>query len=229
MKPVLALRHIEIESLGFINNILEDAGVPVKEAHVDARETVPSDITAFSGIVLLGGPMSANDSLPWIEAELRLIRAADRAGLPLLGHCLGAQLIAKALGAEIHRNTVKEIGWFDVTPSGDAASLVGQAEPFEVFHWHGETFTIPEGARAILKSAHCENQGFVRGNTWAFQCHMEVTADMLPRWTAAYRDEILSPSASVQSEAEILKDAPRRAAAVQRIAAPLYDRWVGLL
>ena len=112
----------------------------------------------------MGGPMSVNDDLPWLLPVFDLIRAAVAASVPVIGHCLGGQLISKSLGGVITKNPVKELGWGEVETTDAAARVwVGDLERFEAFHWHRETFSIPSGATRILKSAFCENQAFEIG------------------------------------------------------------------
>ncbi len=228
MKPIVVLRHIYFEGPGFLENLFTGFGVPTRLIAVDEGEKLPSGLEEMSALVLMGGPMSANDPLPWLEEEFSLVRRAARSGLPVLGHCLGAQITAKALGGTVQQNPVKEIGWFDVQVADNPAAraLFGTVSSFTAFHWHGETFTIPEGAEPILSSARCPAQGFVKDKIVAFQCHMEVTPDMLPIWTEAYRDEISHPTHCVQGEAEMLRHASDRVARMQEVARPMYERWI---
>jgi GMP synthase-like glutamine amidotransferase len=179
----------------------------------------------------MGGPMSVNDPLPWIPGVLKLIRAAVAAGVPVLGHCLGGQLMSKALGARVTRHRVKEIGWLPVTTVDSAASrewLNGLPPRNEVFHWHGETFEIPDGATHILRSRHCRNQGYVIGNSLALQCHVEMTPEMVRTWARDGEREIATagPSATVQRRAQMLTSLAPRTAALHRIADALYTRWI---
>lgn len=171
--------------------------------------------------------MSVNDPLPWIEQDLALIRLAHVRGMPVLGHCLGGQLISKALGGKVVPNPVPEIGWHPVEGVDTGARLLNGLPPrFEVFHWHGETFSIPKGATPLLRSRYCENQAFVIGNTLALQCHVEMTAELVQEWVDLYRDQILKPSASVQGEAEIVANLPGRIKALQKVADRIYGRWL---
>ncbi len=142
--------------------------------------------------------MSVNDDLPWIAAELALIRDAVERGVPVLGHCLGGQLLARALGATVGPNPVKEIGWGEVEvvdPDAAAAWLPGLST-FPAFHWHGETFTLPDGARPLLASAHCARQGFVLGPHLGLQCHVEMTSAMIEEWCRLGADELAAAAAS---------------------------------
>lgn len=231
MKPILVLRHIHFEGLGCIEEVLKSHRIPVHQVAVDEGQKVPADIADFSGMILMGGPMSANDPLPWLQKEFDLVLQADAGGLPVLGHCLGAQIISKALGGTVQKNPVKEIGWFEVTPPDSAAAKTfwGNLPSFEAFHWHGEMFSIPSGAALILSSRWCENQGFIKNNMWAFQCHMEVSAAELPVWTRAYAAEIEHPTLSIQSEADMLRDAAAKVAAMQPVARSMYEKWIALL
>jgi GMP synthase-like glutamine amidotransferase len=113
---------------------------------------------------------------PGSTPSLELIREADRQGIPVIGHCLGGQLMAKAFGGTVTPNPVKEIGWGRVAATGAAADWLGDAAGFEAFHWHGETFSIPPGATRLLQSAHCANQAFLRGPHLGMQCHVEMTS-----------------------------------------------------
>lgn len=177
----------------------------------------------------MGGPMSVNDPLPWIPKVTDLIRKAVAADVPVLGHCLGGQLISKALGGKITRNSVKEIGWLPVTrvESNTAQSwLMGLPQEFEVFHWHGETFSIPAGATRILASRHCANQAFVIGNTLAFQCHIEMTGAMVREWTRVGADEISPVCATVQDPQTMMADLETRVVRMQGLADKFYDRWI---
>ncbi len=173
--------------------------------------------------------MSANDSAEWIRQELALIQKAVAVNLPVLGHCLGGQLISKALGGKITANPVKEIGWLPVQkiPGLFADDWLSNITDDPVlFHWHGETFSIPENATAILRSEHCEHQGFVRGNTLALQCHVEMTEAMVCEWAELYKDELVAPSATVQSQKEITENVERKVKQLQNVADGLYRRWL---
>ena len=228
MKPVAIFRHSPTEGPGYFAAYLDARGIPWRLLSTCAGEPVPSDPRAFSGLTLMGGPMSVNDALPWIEPTLALIRAAVAAEVPVLGHCLGGQLMSKALGGTVTPNPVKEIGWGPVRVADDpvARQWFGDVSEFLSFHWHGETFTIPAGATRIAGSAYCANQAFVLGGHLAMQCHVEMTPEMIRAWAADAADEpgrVARPS--VQTPAEMAEQIESRVRALNAIAARLYDRW----
>ena len=232
MKPIYIFRHIDCEGPGYLAEVLDARGLSYRIVAVDRGEAIPASPRDAAGLVFMGGPMSANDPLPWIADELRLIRAAADAAIPLLGHCLGGQLISKALGAEVGPNPVPEIGWHPVTVMESMAAepwLRALPKTFEAFHWHGETFALPDAATLILRSEFCQNQAYVLGNTLALQCHVEVTAGMVREWAARYREELSSPSPSVQDAEAMQSDLEERVAALQQVAEAIYDVWLSKL
>lgn len=227
---VLISRHVASEGPGYLADYLTRQGIEFDIVKIDAGQPYPKSIADYAGFVFMGGPMSVNDDLPWIPLALELIRNAVDAGVPVLGHCLGGQLISKALGGEVTRNRVKEIGWLpvNVVESPGARDWLREfPAEFEVFHWHGETFSIPPGATRILSSRDCANQAFVIGNTLALQCHIEMTADMVRAWARGGREEITQHrGATVQDEAAMTSDLDARIGSLHRIADPIYDRWL---
>ena len=177
----------------------------------------------------MGGPMSVNDDLPWIAPVLELIRAGVAADVPVLGHCLGGQLMAKALGGVVTRNAIKEIGWGEVHVQGhaEAESWFHHVRPsFLSFHWHGETFSLPPGSQRVLSNAHCENQAFAIGKHLAMQCHIEMTRETVDSWCATGAREIeRSTSPAVQVVDAIKFDLERRLADLHRAADGVYECW----
>jgi GMP synthase-like glutamine amidotransferase len=229
MKPLTIFRHIACEGPGYLDAVLEQYSIPYRLIRIDLDEAVPRDLDETSGLVFMGGPMSVNDSLPWIGQELELIQAAQARGMPVLGHCLGGQLISKALGGTISANPVKEIGWHPVRKSNTPAAadwLTGLPQEFMLFHWHGETFSIPAGADVILENDNCAHQGFATGNTLALQCHVEMMAPMVGEWASLYRDELVNAAATVQSREEMTASLDARITAAQQVADRLYLRWL---
>ena len=229
MRPVTIFRHIRCEGPGYLAEVLDRQAIPYRIIEVDNNEDIPDSIEDSAGLVFMGGPMSVNDPLPWIEQELALIRMAQDKGLPVLGHCLGGQLISRALGGTISANPVKEIGWHPVRKAETAAAtdwlrdLPAQAT---LFHWHGETFSIPEGAELLLENDHCAHQAFAIGNTLALQCHVEMTAPMVSEWAELYKEELQQVTASVQSATQMTTRLPERIRAAQQVADRLYQRWL---
>jgi GMP synthase-like glutamine amidotransferase len=197
---------------------------------VDQGDPVPADPQQFGGLVFMGGPMSVNDELPWIAPVLQLIREGIARDVPVLGHCLGGQLIAKAFGGTVARNPVKEIGWGEVLIADNpvARQWFGPSiERFESFHWHGETFTIPRGAVRIMGNRYCENQGFVIGNSLGMQCHVEMTEELVKSWCETGADEISdSGGPAVQSPQRMQRGMQAKLAALRSVADRLYDQWV---
>lgn len=230
MKPVIVFRHAAIEGPGFLATVLDEHAIPWRLVKIDEGEPVPDSITGFSGMVLMGGPMSVNDDLPWIAPLLNLIKNAVRLDIPVLGHCLGGQLISKALGADVTKNPTKEIGWGEVAVSknAEAGQWFGDLTRFQVFHWHGETFSLPAGAMHLLSSSHCQNQAYSMGKHLAFQCHIEMTAAMVRSWSEAGAQEIKDATMSpgVQQAAEILSKIEAKVAALQTVARPVYEKWI---
>jgi len=231
MKPVAIFRHSPTEGPGYFATYLDEHGIPWRLVAIDAGEPVPADPGAYSGLVFMGGPMSVNDDLPWIPKVLELIRAAVAADIPVLGHCLGGQLMAKALGGKVGRNPVKEIGWGEIQVADNPVArewFGSDLGAFESFHWHGETFSIPEGAVRIMGNRSCENQGFVAGKNLGMQCHVEMTEQLIDTWCRSGADEITEgrSSPSVQSARQMKQNANEKLAAMRRVADRLYDRWI---
>jgi len=229
MKEILISRHAPHEGPGYLADYLERHRLPYRLIRVDQDDPIPTSIDGVSGLVLMGGPMSVNDPLPWIAGITKLIQQAVAAELPVLGHCLGGQLISKALGGVITKNPVKEIGWLPVSrvdnpvAQGWLDDLPGE---FEAFHWHGETFSLPAGATRILASRACANQGFVLGKTLALQCHIEMTAELVREWARLGADEIAPVCATVQSPQTMTADLDARVRRLQTLADKFYDRWI---
>lgn len=227
MKPIYIFRHIACEGPGYFGEYLNRYQIPSRLIAIDLGDSVPTSIADMGGLVFMGGPMSVNDPLPWIDAELRLIRQAQQAELPVLGHCLGGQLIAKALGAQVQANAVREIGWHDVQQSVQSSPwLAGLPLSFEAFHWHGETFGIPEGAVHLLESQWCRHQAFACGRTLALQFHVEMAEYMVKEWASLYRKELANPGTSVQSYDAMISDLQVHIKMLQTIADVIYDRWL---
>jgi GMP synthase-like glutamine amidotransferase len=229
VRPIAIFRHAATEGAGHFATVLERQNLPWQLIAIDAGMPVPASPEAFSGLAFMGGPMSVNDDLPWIDAELTLIRAAVEADIPVLGHCLGGQLMAKALGGSVTRNPVKEIGWGEVklVDSPGARAWFGDIPGFTAFHWHGETFTLPPGAEHVLASAHCTNQGFVLGKNLALQCHVEMTPEMIGEWCRVGAGEIAaSDSVAVQRPEAIVAQIAANLAPMQAVAERLYARWL---
>jgi len=200
------LQHVAFEGLGGIEPWLTAAGYEIKRTPLFASALLP-DISEFDWLIVMGGPMSVNDEAvyPWLAAEKKLIREAVLAGKRVLGICLGAQLIANAMGAEVHRNAFKEIGWFPVQGlSLSDASSFRFPTSFEAFHWHGETFGLPPHAIPLARTAACENQAFQLGSTViGLQFHLETTPESAHAMIAHCKAE-LTPAAYVQSEDAML-------------------------
>ena len=226
---VLISRHAAAEGPGYLADFLARRRIDFDLVKTDAGEPLPDALGDYNGFVFMGGPMSVNDDLPWIKPALDLIRSAVAAGRPVLGHCLGGQLISKALGGEVKQHSCSEIGWFPVrSVQCDAArAWLGECPPeFEVFHWHGETFSIPPGAHHILQSRDCFHQGFVIGNALALQCHIEMTADMVRQWSEEFT---ASPCATVQNPRELCAGLHERVRSLNAIADKIYTRWIQAL
>jgi len=230
MKPVAIFRHSPTEGPGYFATFLNQHNIPLTLIKIDAGDPVPTDVSAYSGLVFMGGPMSVNDDLPWIAPVLNLIREAVRQDIPVLGHCLGGQLIAKALGGAVTKNPVKEIGWGEVSIVDQAAAHAwfGDAPAkFLSFHWHGETFSLPPGATRILESPYCANQAYVLGKHLGMQCHVEMTREMIETWCAVGQQEIAEVhSPAVQTAAQMAIDMDARLAALNTVAAQLYTHWL---
>ncbi len=183
---VLVVRHAPHESGGTLENALAGAGLACHYVNVH-REIPPRlPLDQAAGLVVLGGAMNADqvDQYPFLAADVRWMRQAVDTGLPLLGICLGAELLAKSL-ARVYPNGVKEIGWYSIemTPAAAGDPVLAQSGTKRVFQWHGDTFDLPAGAVHLARSPQCENQAFRYGRTaYGLQFHVEMTAPMIDSW-----------------------------------------------
>lgn len=204
------LQHVSFEGLGSIAPWLEASGYEITNTSFFESAQLP-DLKRIDLLVVMGGPMSVNDEseFPWLLSEKQFIREAIHSGKPVLGICLGAQLIASAMGARVYRNPVKEIGWFPIQGMlPKDSSLFAFPASEKVFHWHGETFDLPPGAVRLAKSDGCENQAFQLGRSAiGLQFHLETTPESAREMVAHCRDELL-PSKYIQTEDEILSATP---------------------
>ncbi len=210
------LQHVPFEGLGSIEAWLKEKGYEITCTRFFASENLPPphDVDL---LIVMGGPMSANDekAFPWLIKEKEFLRQCIRLGKSVLGICLGAQLIASALGARVYRNRYKEIGWFPVQGIPSSDRLCFRFPPtFEAFHWHGETFDLPSGAVCLAKSEGCANQAFQLGRSvMGLQFHLETTPASAREMVTHCRADLV-PSPYVQSEAIILGATPAQYRAI---------------
>lgn len=230
MKPVVIFRHALTEGAGYLGAFLTEKKIPWQMVRIDQGDRLPDNIDAYSGMVLMGGPMSVNDDLPWIPPLLALVTDAMEKDIPVLGHCLGGQLMSKALGAKVGKNPLKEIGWgtVTVTKNEEAQKWFADLNAFDAFHWHGETFDLPEGASHLLSSAYCQNQAYAIGKHLAFQCHVEMTSEMVKVWCEVGSDEVEESLASpgVQSVNEMQMALAAKIERLNQISYGVYTQWI---
>jgi GMP synthase-like glutamine amidotransferase len=229
MKPVLICRYAPHEGPGYFAIYLTQQKIPWHIVKLDEGEPLP-DVNSITGLAMMGGPMSVNDDLPWIAPMLAFIRLSVGSDVPTIGHCLGGQLLAKALGAEVTRNAVKEIGWqpLDIVNPRVAAQW-GPSQTFISYQWHGETFSIPSGGVRIWSSAQCANQAFVLRKHIGMQCHIEMTEPMIESWCQTGAGEIernLQRSPAVQTPEAMREEISTKVDALHRVADRVYGRWI---
>ncbi len=196
MLPLLALRHIACEGPGLLGTVAERRGVEIRIAEMPDEFPRWPEPEQYSALVVLGGPMSVHDHqrYAWLKDEARLLRRCMDAHIPILGVCLGAQILATACGGRVHRGDSKEIGWGDVRLLGAAHRdpvFGGLPSPLSVFHWHGDTFTLPQDSRLLAQSDLTPHQAFrFEDRYYGLQFHLEVTAEMATEWATVYADEL---------------------------------------
>ena len=224
---VVAFRHVPFEGLGLIHPALEEGGISVELADLYREGATVPEAAEAAGLIFMGGPMSANDDLPYLRQEIQIIQQAAARGQPVLGICLGSQLLAKALGARVYRNSVKEIGWFDVqlTDAGRQDPVLSGLDGGEtVFHWHGETFELPEGAEWLAYSERCHHQAYrVASNLYGLQFHLEVTPEMIADWCAQ------DANCGDVRELDAPLDPKRNASRLGELSRAVFGRWCALL
>jgi GMP synthase (glutamine-hydrolysing) len=229
---VYVLQHIHCETLGTIHDALQAKGITAEYRRSFAGEEVPRDMADAGGLIIMGGPMGVyeQDLYPYLREELRLIEAALRQQKPILGGCLGSQLLAAALGAEVKKNRAKEIGWYPIQLTEAARQdrlWQGVAAPFEAFHWHGDMFELPRGAVSLASSALTSCQAYRYGmNAYGFLFHMEVTQEQIVAMADIFRDELQAEG--IDGDA-LLAESGRHLSSLQQIGAGVYQGWVALL
>jgi len=188
MKKILVCQHVGYEILGTLNPLFKKHGFRIRYVNFGRFPELQPSIDGYRGLVLLGGPMNTHQcqEFPHLDYEVRMIETALKQDIPVLGICLGAQLVAKALGAEVGPNPEKEIGWYDLslTSHGQADTVLANFQDKEkIFQWHGDTFQIPRGSVHLATSPSCQNQAFRYGDkVYGFQFHLEVDEAMIERW-----------------------------------------------
>lgn len=219
------LQHVSFEGLGSIEPWLVKEGYEITSTSLFESATFP-ELDKIDLLIVMGGPMSINDEakFPWLVGEKQFIGSCIDAGKPVLGICLGAQLIASAMGARVFPGSLKEIGWFPIEglPSTNASVFSFPASQ-EVFHWHGETFELPAGACRLAKSEACENQAFQLGRSViGLQFHLETTPESAREIVSNCRDE-LTPSIYVQTEQKILAQGTDKYSAINHLMANILS------
>jgi len=180
MSDVLVVQNTRIESSGYLGELLDRDGFDITSINAK-HEIIPNK--KFSLVVILGAPESANDNFPYLIEEQELIKNSVNDDIPVLGICLGSQLIAKTFGAKIYSGPKKEIGFYnDLKISSDSTFFSGFQNPFTVFHWHGDTFDLPQGALRLASSEHYPNQAFQYKSAIGLQFHLEVNEEMVNLW-----------------------------------------------
>ena len=235
MKKLLVVQHVAHEILGTLNPLLKRAGFRIRYVNFARHPQAEPSLDGYDGLIILGGPMSVNDTDRFVHltTELKLIEHAMERELPVLGICLGAQLIAKTLGASVYPNEEKEIGWYDVTPRDEAEDdlILGKfGGTQKIFQWHGDTFDIPRSAVHLASSTLCGSQAFRYGsNVYGFQFHLEVDEPMINRWlrVSENRNEIASLLGKIDPD-QIIKETPQHIHGLHQLSELVFSELIKL-
>ncbi len=232
MSEILILTHVDYCPPGHLAQVLDERQLDFTVLRVDLGELDGYDLDSPKAVAIMGGPMSVNDPLPWIETELAALRHFIQRDIPVLGHCLGGQLLAKALGAAVHRMPYREIGWQPLWQAHQAAGnpwLEHLPDEFPIYQWHGDTFDIPPGAERLLSSPWCPNQAFAWGDkVLGLQGHPEMTEELVKLWLTDWGHLLDETQPSQQSSRKMLDDLPNKVAALNQVAEGFYRRWLQL-
>lgn len=229
MKPVRIFRHVACEGPGYLGEFLESNNVPYDVICIDEGITVPQNLDDISGLIFMGGSMNVTDPLQWISDEKKLIRNAIDKNIPVMGICLGAQLMSAALGGEITHDPNMEIGWHAVDPVVEHMKhdwLKELPKNFTPFHWHADTFSIPERASVLFHSKCRKNQVFIVNNSIAMQFHLEMTIEMVKEWVSLFKSDLESGQPCTQNSHDILLNLEHRVTALHQYADIFYGRWI---
>ncbi|NQY91109.1 MAG: gamma-glutamyl-gamma-aminobutyrate hydrolase family protein [Deltaproteobacteria bacterium] len=235
MRKILVFQHVAHELLGTLNPLLKDSGFRIRYVNFDRDPAARPSLDGYFGLVVLGGPMNVDqvDLYPFLAVEVELVAEALQRGMPVLGICLGAQLLARALGADVRPHHSKEIGWYQINPTAAGADdpvFAGMSDTEHIFQWHGDTFDIPSGAVHLASSPDCENQAFRYGDTaYGFQFHLEVDRPMVERWLTVphNRQEITDLNGAIDPE-QIRSDTLQHIDKLQRLSDDTFSRWIKL-
>jgi len=230
MKPVLVLEHQLPERLAYLGTWLNNHGIPYVVFNADIDKVFPDSIEPFSALAVMGGGMSANDPLHTSRQAEILILQAMRNDIPVIGHCLGGQLMSKALGGKISSSPKPEIGWQPIKYVNESAKeWFGENPTDTVIHWHYESFSIPEGATLLASSDACPNQAFSIGKHLAMQFHIEIDENKAKSWVEdldAKWDQAVQDYDTVQNKEEILNGIALNLAKHQATANSIYTNWL---
>jgi GMP synthase-like glutamine amidotransferase len=228
MKPVLIFSHVECEPLGYLVKILQRLNYPHQQLYLLEDINITTNLDNCAGLVFLGGAGDVNQPTEWMQKEIEIIKLADVMEIPILGICLGAQLMSKAFGGDVWLSPQMEVGWHEVQllPSQQKHPwLKNIDERFMAFHWHAHEFSPPAGAISIAGSTCTECQGFIYKRHLAIQFHLEMTEVIILELLERYADDLDDPSNCVQQIEEIKQDLSTRCKQAFSIADVLFKRW----
>jgi GMP synthase (glutamine-hydrolysing) len=236
MSRLLVFQHVAAEPLGTLDPLIRRRGHRIRFVNFERYPDAQPEIDRYRGLIVLGGPMNVQDQTlrPHLRTELRAIERALAQDKPVLGICLGAQLLAHVLGAPVQRHTQAEIGWYQLhtTRAGDEDPLLSALAPSNpVFQWHSCTFDLPQGATQLARTESCEQQAFRYGRAaYGFQFHLEMDRPLVERWldTPAYRDE-LAAAGLTHDAAAIRAQTLRNIEPMQALAAPVFNGFLDLV
>src|SRR5665213_4041521 len=232
MSKVTCFQHIDCEGPGTLFNVLKSRNIRIETIKTYKGDAVAENLG--DGLIVLGGPMGVYEEkkFPWMTLELNAIREFLKKGKPILGICLGSQMLAYAAGAQVFRGAIPEVGWYPIqlTPEGHFDSLfLGFPPEFNAFHWHGDTFTLPPQAIRLAGSHYYPNQIFKVGqNAFGFQCHLEVTEEMVKSWAALYAKELTPQGGPVRPE-RISDHLSENIHQLEGLAEKVFARFAALL